>query len=81
MPMHKPHKPQGQQAALTCTAPHGSIPGYEGEVDFFGGSGGALGVEAAGNVTTDGLTIAGNDARAVGGLGQQTFRWKFTRNQ
>ena len=70
-------------ATLTCTdtsGNRGSIPGYEGEVDFFGGSGGAVGVEAAGKVSADGLTIEGSDARPVGGLGQQTFRWKFTRN-
>ena len=70
-------------ATLTCTdtsGVRGSIPGYEGEVDFFGGSGGALGIEAAGKVSADGMTIEGGDARAVGTLGQQTFRWKFTRN-
>ena len=70
-------------ATLTCTdtsGRRGSIP-WEAQVDFFGGSsGGALGVEAAGKLTTDGLTIEGSDARAVGALGQQTFRWKFTRN-
>ena len=71
-------------ATLTCTDTYGrraSIPGYEGQVDFFGGSSGVFGVEAAGTVTTDRSTIEGTDARAVGNLGQQTFRWKFIRGQ
>lgn len=69
-------------ATLTCTDTNGrraSIPGYEGQVDFFGGSGGATGVEAAGRISNDGTTIEGSDARSVGELGQQTFRWKFVR--
>ena len=71
-------------ATLTCTdttGVRGSIPGYEGEVDFFGGSGGAMGIEAAGKVSNDGSTIEANDARAVGTLGQQTFSWKFIRTE
>ena len=71
-------------ATLTCTdtsGNRGSIPGYEGEVDFFGGSGGPLGIEAAGKVSVDGSTIEASDARAVGALGQQTFRWKFIRTE
>ena len=70
-------------ATLTCTDTNGrraSIPGYEGQVDFFGGSGGTTGVEAAGAVSADRSTIEGTDARAVGSLGQQTFRWKFLRS-
>ena len=65
-------------AILVCD--EGSIPGYEGQVDYFGGSKGSgpLGVEAAGVVSPDGSTIQGSDSRNIGGLGTQTFQWKFT---
>ena len=69
-------------AALTCD--EGTIPApYEGEPDFFGGSRGTAGIEAAGTVTTNtsGSTIEGSDSRAISTLGQQTFTWKFTRNK
>lgn len=68
--------------ALICD--EGTVPApYEGETDFFGGSRGALGIEAAGTVITNtsGTTIEGSDSRPIGTLGQQTFTWKFTRNK
>ena len=66
-------------ANLVCN--EGIFPGYEGQKDFFGGSGGAFGVEAAGTVSPDGTTIAGADTRSVVGAYSQTFQWKFTRNR
>jgi hypothetical protein len=67
--------------ATTLVCDEGAIPGYEGETDYFGGSRGAgpLGVEAAGVVSPDGVTIAGSDSRAIGSVGTQDFRWTFTR--
>ena len=68
--------------ATTLICDEGAIPAaYEGEVDYFGGSRGAapLGVEAAGVVSPDGVTIEGTDSRAIGSVGVQNFRWKFTR--
>ena len=64
----------------TLVCDEGSTPGYEGQVDYFGGSKGAgpLGVEAAGVVSPDGITIQGSDSRNIGALGVQTFQWKFT---
>ena len=66
--------------STTLVCDEGSIPGYEGQVDYFGGSKGSgpLGVEAAGVVSPDGVTIQGSDSRNIGGLGMQTFQWKFT---
>ena len=66
-------------ATLICDT-GGSTPGYGGQVDFFGGSGGAFGTEAAGTVSPDGVTIEGSDSRPIANLGQQSFHWKFTRN-
>jgi hypothetical protein len=65
-------------ATLVCD--EGSIPGYEGQNDYFGGSKGAgpLGVDAAGVVSPDGVTIQGSDSRNIGGFGTQSFQWKFT---
>jgi len=65
-------------STLICDS--GSIPGFEGQTDYFGGSRGVFGVDAAGTVSADGQTIEGSDSRAVGNLGVQNFHWKFTRN-
>jgi len=64
----------------TLVCDEGSIPGYEGQNDYFGGSKGPgpLGVEAAGVINPDGVTIQGSDSRNIGALGVQTFQWKFT---
>ncbi|MFO1302474.1 MAG: hypothetical protein U1F54_02010 [Burkholderiales bacterium] len=66
-------------STLICDT--GSTAGFEGQTDYFGGSHGVLGVEAAGTVSADGKTIEGSDSRAAGSLGVQNFRWKFTRIQ
>jgi len=64
-------------STLICDT--GSTAGFEGQTDYFGGSHGIFGVEAAGTVSADGKTIEGSDSRAVGNLGVQNFHWKFTR--
>jgi len=45
---------------------------------FFGGSKGAQGVEAQGQVSADGTVIEGTDTNTLGL--PITFKWKFTRN-
>ena len=64
-------------ATVTCPNPPPPFNTFA-PAAFFGGSKGALGVEAAGTVSSDGKTISGSDTNTQGV--PVTFTWNFTRN-
>jgi len=64
-------------ATVTCPNPPPPFSTFV-PAAFFGGSKGALGVEAVGAVTGNGTTISGTDTNTQGAA--ITFTWNFTRN-
>ena len=63
-------------ATITCPNPPPPFSTFV-PAAFFGGSKGALGVEAQGQVSTDGMTIEGTDTNTSGE--PVMFKWNFSR--
>ena len=64
-------------ATSTCPDPPPPLSTFA-PAAFFGGSKGALGVEAQGQVSSDGMTIEGTDTNTLGSE-PGTFKWNFSR--